>query len=126
MLPIHYCTTKSNHGRSTGRKSESVPTVLKSGIDFPGPFCERSGGKQKIYISLFVSTHGIGDNSHKRRLPFAITRFISRRGMPEKILTDNGTNFSGARSDLIKLKALLDKDDTRNSFVNFANERNCE
>ena len=57
---------------------------------------------------------------------FAIKRFISRRGMTEKILTDNETNFLGARSDLIKLKALLDKDDTGNSLVNFVNERNCE
>ena len=57
---------------------------------------------------------------------FAIKRFISRRGMSEKILTDNETNFLGARSDLIKLKALLDKDDTGNSLVNFVNERNCE
>ena len=106
----------------------------KCGIDFAGPFSmkDRAGNTEKIYISLFVclSTKAVHmelvTSLTKEDCLFAIKRFISRRGMPEKILTDNGTNFLGARSDLIKLKALLDKDDTGNSLVNFVNERNCE
>ena len=57
---------------------------------------------------------------------FALTQFISRRVMPQKIFSDNGSNFLGARKDLIKLKILLDKSDKENSLINFVNQRSCE
>ena len=34
-------------------------------------------------------------------------RFVSRRGLPKEIHTDNGTNFQGARNDLSSLYAFL-------------------
>ena len=46
--------------------------------------------------------------------------------MPSNILSDNGTNFLGARSDLIKIEALLNKDDKNHSIISFVAEKNCE
>ena len=46
--------------------------------------------------------------------------------MPSNILSDNGTNFLGARRDLIKIEALLNKDDKNHSIISFVAEKNCE
>ena len=37
----------------------------------------------------------------------AIKRFTARRGLPEKIFSDNGRNFIGARNDILKVQELL-------------------
>ena len=98
----------------------TAPTPFsKCGIYFAGPFSvkDRSGKTEKVYISLFVclSTKAVHmelvTSLTKDDCLLALKRFISRRGMPHKILSDSGTNFLGTRNDLIKLKALLDKDD---------------
>ena len=53
-------------------------------------------------------------------------RFVARRGLPGKIYSDSGNNFLGARNDLIKIKALLDKTDTNHSIANYAMQKGCE
>ena len=40
----------------------------------------------------------------------ALKRFTSRRGAPKKIITDNGSNFIGARNDFLRIQALLNKE----------------
>ena len=40
----------------------------------------------------------------------ALKQFISRRGLPEKLFSDNGSNFIGARKDLMKVRAIPSKD----------------
>ena len=56
----------------------------------------------------------------------SLERFTARRGKPEKILSDNGSNFIGARNDLIKIKELLDKNGTDKSVVSFVNSQGTE
>ena len=104
------------------------------GIDFAGPFTikNKSQKTEKIYIAIFVcmSTKAVHmelvSSLTKEDCIFALTQFISRRVMPQKIFSDNGSNFLGARKDLIKLKILLDKSDKENSLINFVNQRSCE
>ena len=87
---------------------------------------------EKIYIAIFVcmSTKAVHmelvSSLTKEDCILALTRFISRRGMPQKIFSDNGSNFFGATNDLIELKILLDKSDKENSLINFVNQRCCE
>ena len=39
-----------------------------------------------------------------------LKHFTSRRGAPKKIITDNGSNFIGARNDFLRIQALLNKE----------------
>ena len=68
-----------------------------------------SKATQKPHIVIFVcfSTEAI----HIGLVPALITsayiagliRFVSRRGLPSTIYSDNGTNFIGARNELTAL-----------------------
>ncbi|XP_058810640.1 uncharacterized protein LOC131675617 [Phymastichus coffea] len=84
------------------------------GVDYAGPFplC-RSRGRGlptiKGYVALFVcmSTKAIhlefvGDLTTASFLG-TLTRFIGRRGRPNEIWSDNGTNFRGASLELRRL-----------------------
>ncbi|XP_075163827.1 uncharacterized protein LOC142236490 [Haematobia irritans] len=94
------------------RSSYSLPFTI-TGLDFAGPFSIktstlRNAVYQKGYVCLFVcfSTKAIhlelcSDLSSESFLA-AFTRFVSRRGLPQKIMSDNGTNFVGAERKLRK------------------------
>ena len=40
----------------------------------------------------------------------ALKCLTTRRGAPKKIITDNGSNFMGARNDFLRIQALLNKE----------------
>ncbi|UYV70904.1 hypothetical protein LAZ67_8001068 [Cordylochernes scorpioides] len=102
----------------------------KTGIDFAGPFITkpnviRTKVTLKSYIALFIcfSTKAIhleivSDLSTPAFLA-AFRRFISRRGKPSDIFTDNATNFKGAKNILNNIHQLV-KDSSIQSYV--ANE----
>lgn len=84
------------------------------GVDYAGPFYvkDRKGRGAKLskcYLALFVcftvkANHlGLVSDLTTSAFILALKRFISRRGKPTRIFSDNGTNFVGANS---KLKAL--------------------
>ncbi|XP_055621992.1 uncharacterized protein LOC129765605 [Toxorhynchites rutilus septentrionalis] len=79
------------------------------GLDYCGPFLIRLGrSNTKRWIALFTCmtvraihleiTGSLSTESCK----FAIRRFIARRGSPQEIYSDQGTNFRGASNELIK------------------------
>ncbi|XP_037809037.1 uncharacterized protein LOC119601876 [Lucilia sericata] len=82
-----------------------------TGVDFTGPFDirnlnSRSCQTLKAYVCIFVcfATKAIhlevtSDLSTDRFLA-AFNRFISRRGCPTTMFSDNGTNFVGASREL--------------------------
>ncbi|UYV74036.1 hypothetical protein LAZ67_11001902 [Cordylochernes scorpioides] len=102
----------------------------KTGIDLAGPFITkpnviRTKVTLKSYIALFIcfSTKAIhleivSDLSTPTFLA-AFRRFISRRGKPSDIFTDNATNFKGAKNILNNIHQLV-KDSSIQSYV--ANE----
>ncbi len=83
------------------------PPFTYTGIDFFGPFLVKRGrSTEKVYGCIFVcfncrAVH-IEDASSLETDVFiqALRRFISNRGCPKMIWSDNGTNFIGAEKEL--------------------------
>ncbi|XP_038122414.1 uncharacterized protein LOC119771097 [Culex quinquefasciatus] len=88
-----------------------------TGVDYCGPVylkpVHRRAAAQKAYIAVFVcfSTKAVhlelvGDLTTAAFLA-ALRRFVSRRGLPSEIHSDNGLNFQGASNHLRELYELL-------------------
>lgn len=83
------------------------------GVDYAGPILSASRQGRgcrltKVYIALFicfatkaVHIELVGDLTSNSYLS-ALRRFISRRGKPKNIYSDNGVSFVGAYNDLSK------------------------
>ncbi|GBM34142.1 hypothetical protein AVEN_18027-1 [Araneus ventricosus] len=105
-------------------KERVTPTsaFTNCGIDFCGPFLikfknQRKGIYSKIYVAIFIclSTKAIhletvSDLSSEAFIA-SLKRFIARRGKMAMIITDNATNFKGAKSELNRLFNLIRKPD---------------
>lgn len=94
------------------------PPFNVSGVDYAGPFLikdrkGRGARLSKAYVSLFVcfATKAIHlelvTELTKDAFILALKRFVSRRGKPTKIYSDNGTNFVAAASELKNLGNFL-------------------
>ena len=95
------------------RLEEPFRVFSKVGVDFAGPFFTKQGrGKSQLkrYACLFTclqirAVHlematGLDVDSFL----LAFRRFIARRGCPEIVISDNGTNFVGAVNDINELE----------------------
>ncbi len=111
-----------------------APPFTHVGIDFAGPFYVKRGHtrkytKLKVYVCLFLcfstkSTHlELVSDLTTDAFIAALTRFVSRRGSPTTIWTDNGTNFVGASRELKDLYNLLQSKQTQDSVHHFAASR---
>lgn len=90
------------------------------GLDFAGPFSiknslVRNAPITKGYLCIFIcmSTKAahlecVSDLSSEAFLA-AFNRFISRRGLPSDVYSDNGTNFVGAASNIQELYQFLQR-----------------
>lgn len=87
------------------------------GVDYAGPFYTkeriRSRVSVKAYLCIFVcfvtrAVHiELATNLSTDAFLNCFRRFIARRGRCQYIVSDNGTNFVGARNELFELKELL-------------------
>ena len=93
------------------------------GVDYCGPLylrpSHRKAASPKAYVCVFVcmSTKAVhlelaGDLSTTTFL-MALDRFVSRRGKPKNIFSDNGTNFIGAKNALHEIYQFLHKDNNK-------------
>lgn len=89
-------------------------------VDYGGPFTTIQGRykrREKRYLCLFTClatravhlemTYGLDTNSFLN----AFFRMVNRRGMPVKVLSDNGTNFVAADKELRQLVTDIDTDE---------------
>ena len=111
----------------TSRLKMSLRAFARSAVDFAGPFITVQGrGKrrEKRYLCLFTclatrAVHlemafGLDTDSFLN----AFYRRASRRGLPEEMFSDNGTNFKGADAELKLLMSKLDDDRILQSAAN--------
>lgn len=89
------------------RQTADEPPFACTGLDYFGPLMVKSGRNQlKRYGCLFTCfasravhievAHSLDTDSFLN----AFQRFVSRRGIPRKLWSDNGTNFVGANKEL--------------------------
>ena len=91
------------------RLASDSPPFTNVGVDCFGPFTTKCGRKQhKRYGCIFTCLTSraihleVLDSMDTFSFINALQRFISRRGKPRKIVSDNGTNFVGAEAELRK------------------------
>ena len=95
------------------RVKEPLRAFSVVGVDFAGPICIKVGrGKvrDKRYICLFTCLQSRGihlelaSSLETDAFIRAFLRFMSRRGRPSTVVSDNGTNFVGAVNEIVELK----------------------
>ena len=98
-----------------------------TGMDFAGPFLIRKGHVRKptfikAFLCIFicfctkaVHLELVGDMTTEAFIA-ALEHFISRRGLPLHLYSDNGSNFLGARNQLTELYQLLSSKKTQNTM----------
>ena len=101
-------------GQLPAARTTPAPPFSTTGIDYAGPFILKLGHTRKpvlvkAYLAIFVcfctkAVHieVVSDLTTEAFLA-ALKWFLSRRGLPRDIHTDNGSNFDGAKHDLQEL-----------------------
>lgn len=106
-------------GLPRARVSQSLPFQV-CGVDYAGPFLLKESKLRraklyKCYVCLFVcfsvkAVHvELASDLTTESFLAAFRRFCSRRGKPDTIYSDNGTNFVGAKNELEALGNFLQK-----------------
>ncbi|XP_018372878.1 PREDICTED: uncharacterized protein LOC108767463, partial [Trachymyrmex cornetzi] len=105
----------------------------RCGIDYAGPVILREGKRRnaknhKAYLAVFVcfvtkAVHIelVSDLTADAFLG-AFRRFISRRGKPAHVFSDNRTNFVGANRQLKELYKFYNQSQTQDQIVQFLSE----
>ncbi|KAL0871503.1 hypothetical protein ABMA27_005221 [Loxostege sticticalis] len=107
-------STEPTMGNLPGSRVTPSPPFHTAGLDYAGHFTLRDrrgrGYKTyKCYVGIFVcfvtkAVHfELISGLHTEAFLAAFRRFISRRGMPKQLVSDNGTTFKGASNDLKQL-----------------------
>ena len=86
------------------------PPFSNCGVDYFGPFfvsIRRSSEKRWAFLFTCLTTRAIHleiiSSMDTSACVAGIERFIARRGMPNEIWSDNGTNFVGAEKELLEV-----------------------
>ncbi|XP_012543611.2 uncharacterized protein LOC105841045 [Monomorium pharaonis] len=129
---------KPLHGRMADLPESRVneaPAFLHTGVDYFGPiFIKekklRNRARVKAYGCLFIcmatkAVHiEIASDLTTDGFLGAFRRFISRRGIPEHVYSDNGTNFVGANNQLRELYVLFASESFQTDVHAFAVTKN--
>ena len=97
-----------------------APPFTYTGVDYFGPFIIKEGRKEvKRYGALFTclvsrTVHiEVASSLDSNSFILALRRFIARRGPVREMRSDNGTNFVGARNELLQAIEEMDHEEIR-------------
>ena len=124
---VYARTSEQLMGQLPPTRLTPAPAFTHVGADFAGPFTLKKGHTRKptfikAYVCLFIC---LSMKAIHLELVMDLTveafvaclkRFVARRGCPETLHTDNGTNFVGARKEISALYDLLESHDTQEKF----------
>ncbi|XP_071095649.1 uncharacterized protein [Haliotis cracherodii] len=109
------------------RLRKSFRAFSQAAVDYAGPFITVQGrgkSRQKRYLCLFtcLTTRAVhlemAYSLDTSAFLNAFYRMVNRRGLPQDVISDNGTNFVGAVKELKELLHMLDQDAVRRSMAN--------
>ena len=130
-------TTHQRMGMLPLFRTEPAPPFSRTGIDFAGPFLVHRGNPRKptrvkVYAALFVcfTTKAVhlelcSDLTAEAFLA-ALTRFCARIGTPLHLITDNGSNFLGAKKELEEVQKLLNHPVTTHRLSRLSTEKGLQ
>ncbi|XP_062713625.1 uncharacterized protein LOC134290488 [Aedes albopictus] len=117
---------------------QPAPIFSTAGVDFAGPFTFKSSTQSRKpmytngYVCVFVcmSTRSLHlepvSNLTSEAFLAALQRFVSRRGLPNKLISDNATNFEGACNELGRLAVLFKDEQFQKRLDQFCTQRSIE
>ena len=119
---------RRNHSKPSEQKMADLPKnrispappFTYTGVDYFGPFIIKEGRREvKRYGALFTclvsrAVHiEVASTLESSSFIQALRRFIARRGPVREIRSDNGTNFIGARNELLQAIEEMDHEEIR-------------
>ncbi|XP_067208500.1 uncharacterized protein [Linepithema humile] len=126
-------TVEYKMGNLPVARVRGTPPFTNTGIDFCGPFFikerkYRNRTRIKVYVCVFICMsikaihiEVVSDLSSGGFLA-ALRRFTARRGLPEHIYSDNGSNFVGANNQLKEIYVLLNSEDHKERINKYSSE----
>ena len=111
--------------------------IENTGVDYAGPFYYKEGLRRatkyiKCYMAMFVclATKAVhieisADLSTETFLN-VLKRFISRRGRPANMYSDNATNFVGAENELTELREMFNNENSVRKIINSLSAENIQ
>ncbi|XP_068994030.1 uncharacterized protein [Neodiprion pinetum] len=116
---------------------DNAPPFYHTGVDYFGPILakekkHRNRSSIKVYgcVLICMSTKAIhveiASDLSTDAFIAASRRFVSRRGIPGHIYSDNGTNFVGANSQLREFYAVRESDDFHSQLYELTSTRKIE
>ena len=101
------------------------------GVDYAGPFPVRAARIRgsvtyQCYLCIFVcfaskAVHiEVSSDLTTQTFLAAYERFVSIRGRPSRVYSDNGTNFVGANNHLLEVRRLLSSKDHQDHLIRVA------
>ena len=112
--------------------SRVTPAIAFShtGLDFAGPFCIKMGYVRRpvmlkayvcVYVCLTYKAIHLELVSDLTTAAFkaCLARFVSRRNKPQHIYSDNGSNFLGAKKEIMELQTFLKRQTTDNDIRHY-------
>nr|XP_040233604.2 uncharacterized protein LOC120956287 [Anopheles coluzzii] len=116
---------------------QPAPVFSNTGVDYAGPFWIKSTTSRKpqitkAYVCLFVCLQTrvvhlelVSDLTTDAFLA-SLRRFISRRGCPKTIRSDNATNFVGAKTELHELWCMFQNDCATKKITNYCVDKGID